>query len=343
MRRGMAVAWRSLFHAALVWCLGALALTAGEAPAPNEGAAASPEVEVSKVPALRVLSWNIQYGADDGEKTNGWPDRKHLLKDALLAERPELLCVQEALKNQVEYLEKLFPKYKRIGVGRDDGKDAGEFCAILYDPERLKEIESGTFWLSETPEQPSKCWSDRYNRICTWARFEDLLEQKRCLVFNTHWPQDSAARMKVARLFAKRFREETSNAPMLLAADLNCGPGAKEWKILNWAGLVNSESAAGQPFLSRTYQFGGVPISTIDGIFLGKGWSIRGHKVLDRAVNKQHPSDHFGIMALASLSGKAVKIETVDPKDLGFQDEDGRKVDPKRPAEKTEGKSGERK
>ncbi|MCW8132297.1 MAG: endonuclease/exonuclease/phosphatase family protein [Planctomycetota bacterium] len=277
------------------------------------------EVEVPRAPALRVLSWNIQCGTDAGEKANGWPERKGILKELLLREEPDLLCTQEALKNQVDFIQGLFPKYKRIGVGRDDGKDEGEFCAIFYDPRRLKEAESGTFWLSETPGQPSACWNDATRRIVTWARFEDLREGKKFLVYNTHWPQNAAARQKSARLIAKKIHDDDSGAPILLAADLNCAPGAKEWRILAWAGLVNTETATGAPFLHKTFQYGGVPVSTIDAIFVNKGWGVRGHKVIDERVEKKFASDHFGIAALVSLSGPTVRVETTDPKVLGLQ------------------------
>src|ERR1051325_6282601 len=70
-------------------------------------------------PALRVITWNIQYGADEGELSNRWPERKKALKVFLAKEDPDILCVQEALKGQVEFIEKLFPKHKRLGVGRE--------------------------------------------------------------------------------------------------------------------------------------------------------------------------------------------------------------------------------
>ncbi|MBI3831815.1 MAG: endonuclease/exonuclease/phosphatase family protein [Planctomycetes bacterium] len=315
------------------------------APVPDDVEVQRPDnTVVEHTPGLRVLTWNIQYGEDQGEKANGWPDRKRILKELLLREKPDLLCVQEALKNQVEFIEKLFPEHKRIGVGRDDGKEAGEFCAIFYDAKRLEATESGTFWLSETPDKPSRCWTDNYNRTCVWARFRDKLENKKCLLFNTHFPMNSAARLKSAKLFTKKIREEKSNDPIALVGDFNCAPGSKEWRFFAWAGLVNSETAAGEAFLRKTFMYSGVPISTLDAIFVGKGWGVRGHKVVEDAVEKHFASDHFGVEALLSLSGPSVRIDNVDPKKLGFQGDPLAEPEEKTgaPAKDDAGKTGQR-
>lgn len=315
----------------------------GEEPAPMVTQPVQESV-VGKIPALRVMTWNIQYGEDQGEKANGWPDRKGILREILLREKPDILCVQEALKNQIEFLEKLFPEHKRIGVGRDDGKDAGEFCAIFYDAKRLEATESGTFWLSETPDKPSLCWTDRYNRTCAWGRFRDKLENKKFLLFNAHFPLNSSARLKSAKLFTKKIREEKSSDPIALMGDFNCGPGSKEWRYFAWAGLVNSETAAGEPFLRKTFMYANAPISTLDAIFVGKGWGVRGHKVIEDAVEKHYASDHYGVEALLSLSGPSVRIDNVDPKKLGFMSDPLAEPEEKsgEPAKEDVGKTGQR-
>ena len=277
------------------------------------------------VPALRVLTWNIQYGAETGAQANRWPERKTALKFFLEKERPDLLCVQEALKGQVEFLEKLFPTHRRIGVGRDDGADLGEFCAIFFDPKRLKLVESGTFWLGETPEKPCKCWADRHPRICTWARFEDPLKKKTFRLFNTHFPLNPVAGEKAARQLSKRIREQHPEEPLLCVGDFNSGPGGDVWKTLYRTGLRNSEIVAQRKILSRTFHLEGFPTTCIDAIFVSPGWGVADHRVFDKRLEKLFPSDHFGLVAdlhFASLlepkpadpePGKPFKFNEMEP------------------------------
>jgi len=120
-------------------------------------------------PALKVLTWNIRVGRDQGLNKNAWPRRKHLFRQVLQAEKPAIFCAQEALQGQLAYLQEALPHHGRVGVGRDDGKAEGEHCAIFYDRRRLKLVQSGSFWLSETPEQPSSTWNRRGARWKIWS------------------------------------------------------------------------------------------------------------------------------------------------------------------------------
>jgi endonuclease/exonuclease/phosphatase family metal-dependent hydrolase len=125
------------------------------------------------VKALNVMTFNIRYGtANDG--ANHWKNRKEMVCDVLRKYRSDLVGVQEALRFQLDYIREEVPGYALIGVGREDGKTKGEYSAILYRSKRLEVNESGTFWLSDTPEIPgSITWGNACTRICTWGRFVD--------------------------------------------------------------------------------------------------------------------------------------------------------------------------
>jgi len=119
------------------------------------------------------MTYNIRYGtAPDG--ANAWEHRREALAGLIRERNPDILCVQEALRGQLDYLAESLPNYSEIGVGRDDGKTAGEYAAILYRKSRFEPLESGTFWLSESPDQPgSRSWGAACTRICTWALFRE--------------------------------------------------------------------------------------------------------------------------------------------------------------------------
>ena len=119
--------------------------------------------------AVRVMTFNIRYGtAPDGE--NAWPHRKDMVLAAIRDFDPQLLGLQECLRDQLDTILQEFPQYAAVGVGREaDG--SGEYSPLLYDRTRFDLLQAETFWLSDTPEvRASKSWGNEITRTCTWAR-----------------------------------------------------------------------------------------------------------------------------------------------------------------------------
>ena len=140
--------------------------------------------------SLEAMTYNIRYDTvDDGD--NAWDFRKARVAGLLSFYEPDVLGLQEAEYHQVRYLRDALPRYRYIGVGRDDGRTGGEFSAIFYDSGRLKLLEDGTFWLSDTPAVPSLGWDAALKRVCTYARFEDRATSRQFWVFNTHFDHRS--------------------------------------------------------------------------------------------------------------------------------------------------------
>ncbi|MFW5653521.1 MAG: endonuclease/exonuclease/phosphatase family protein [Planctomycetota bacterium] len=125
---------------------------------------------------LRVMSFNIRYGtARDGD--NAWPHRRDLVTNLICENGGDIIGLQEALAFQIAEILQACPKYTRIGVGRDDGRDRGEFTAILFDRSKWLPVEFDTFWLSDTPDVvASTSWGNSIPRICTWALLEEVRE-----------------------------------------------------------------------------------------------------------------------------------------------------------------------
>src|SRR5690348_9980614 len=113
------------------------------------GAVAAPKAP-AETATLKVMTFNIRYAtAPDG--ANAWDKRKDLVRDTIRQFGPNLLGTQEVLAVQADFLADQLPELQLVGVGRDDGKRAGEFSAVLFRRERFEMTGSGTFWLSETP------------------------------------------------------------------------------------------------------------------------------------------------------------------------------------------------
>jgi len=166
---------------------------------------------------FNVMTYNIRYdNPSDGK--NAWSLRKECLVSQIEKYNPAILGIQEGLHHQVLYLDSCFSKYAYIGVGRDDGKTKGEYCAIFYDTLQFRVIESSTFWLSGTPERVSVGWDAALERICTYAIFENVQTGKRILVFNTHFDHIGViARKKSAQLIVSKEHEINSEKlPVLI-------------------------------------------------------------------------------------------------------------------------------
>ncbi len=257
--------------------------------------------------ALRVMTFNIRYGtAPDGE--HRWELRRELVFELLEKEKPHILGLQEALDLQIDEIIEKLPFYGRLGVGRDDGAAAGEFSAVLYDRRRLKALDSGTFWFSETPEIPgSKSWGNEITRICTWACFRDTLTEKTLRVFNLHLDhQSQPSRVKSAELLLQRASAYVE--PVIITGDFNAGENnpalrllleyrrpeeSSPWLFNAFRALHADEKTVGT-FHGFTDQAGE---EMIDHILLSSGITVLRAEILRDHPPGRYPSDHFPVTA----------------------------------------------
>ena len=135
---------------------------------------------------LKVISYNIRYNnLNDG--INKWDNRKETVFNFLNNEYPDFIGMQEVLENQLDELLINLNDYSFIGIGREDGKNRGEFSPIFYLKDSYNLIKTSTFWLSKTPEKVSVGWDAALERICTYGYFESKKTKRRFWVFNTHF------------------------------------------------------------------------------------------------------------------------------------------------------------
>ena len=128
---------------------------------------------------INAMSFNIRYD-NPGDKDNGWSNRKEMVAATIRFHKADIAGLQEALYHQVKDLEMLLPEYGWFGVGRDDGREAGEYSPVFYLKERFKILHQSTFWLSDTPEKPGKAWDAACPRIATWGRRPGLKVPSSC-------------------------------------------------------------------------------------------------------------------------------------------------------------------
>lgn len=247
-----------------------------------------------------VLTYNIRYdNPADGE--NAWSERRHWLASQLRFYAPDMFGVQEALKQQLDFLQEQLPQYAWVGLGRDDGREAGEYSALFYRKSRFRVEKSGTFWLSPTPEQVSKGWDAALPRICTWALLEDTVARRRLWVFNTHFDHigREARRQSASLLLMRLWEMNRSTHPAIVMGDLNAGPNTEPVQIL-LRDLYDTRTRSQEPPFGPEGTFNGFrfhePVELrIDYILTTADLRTRKYAVLSDSKNCRYPSDHLPV------------------------------------------------
>lgn len=259
-----------------------------------------------KAQDLNIATYNIRYD-NPGDSLNNWAYRKDPLRNMVRFYDFDLFGVQEALANQVKDLSEL-EGYAHVGVGRDDGKEAGEFSAIFYKKDRLKLIRSGTFWLSPTDvNHPNKGWDAALPRICTWASFEDRKTGFKFYHFNTHFDhRGMEARRESAKLILHMMKEIAGASPLVLTGDFNVTQDDESYHLFNHSGLLKDAYQTSLVKLSDNGTFNAFKVSTpaadtgrIDHIFFTSQFIVRRYGVLTNSFRGRYPSDHFPVMVVA--------------------------------------------
>jgi endonuclease/exonuclease/phosphatase family metal-dependent hydrolase len=261
---------------------------------------------------VRVMSFNIRFGtADDGE--NRWEGRKEFLVETIRAFAPDLLGTQETLAAQRDYLAQQLDDYDYLGVGRDDGKEAGEMMAIYWKRSRFERLASGHFWLSETPNKVgSRSWDSSLPRMVTWVTLRDRANPSAPPIWwlNTHFDhRGPIARLESARLIRQKAMEMARDHHVIVTGDFNAGEASPPYQALFAA------AEPGQPQVVDTYRHKHPDRSNEEGTFSGfKSTQVEGARidwvaacdrwqVVDAAIDRTQrsgrtPSDHFPVTAV---------------------------------------------
>jgi endonuclease/exonuclease/phosphatase family metal-dependent hydrolase len=267
---------------------------------------------------LKVMTFNIRYAtAPDGE--NSWNKRKELLLSVVRKFDPDLLGTQETLASQADYLTANLSDHTLVGVGREDGKRGGEFSALLFRTGRFTMVDSGTFWLSETPDEPgSKGWDSSLPRIVSWARLKDRSDANREFYYlNTHWDhRGNQARIESGKLIRGWLTEHAAKKPIILTGDFNVNEDHEGYQALV------SESGRG-PRLTDVYRqvhpkpraeestFGNFTGNRrgkrIDFILATPDFTAGQATIVHTNDNGRYPSDHYPVTAVLTLQGKRDK------------------------------------
>ncbi len=256
---------------------------------------------------VNVMSFNIRLD-HAGDSLNNWQYRKDVAAQIIKDQNIDIVGTQEVLHNQLTDLCERLPEYKYVGVGREDGKEKGEYSTIFYKKDRFDEVRSGTFWLSETPEVAgSKGWDGACERVATWAVLKDKETGRHIFAINTHLDHvGKIARKEGVTLMLNRANELGKGMPVIITGDFNATAETEVIRHVltedNPIQMQNSRDIATTKDDAKWtfHGFGRVPEDGreyIDYIFVSKGIVVDKYAVMPEKMNDIYISDHLPIVA----------------------------------------------
>lgn len=267
-------------------------------------------VTISNGQNHKLMTYNIRMDNPKDEK-NAWPNRKENFVNQVLFYAPGVLGIQEGLEHQVLYLDTHLKNYKYVGIGRADTKEtgAGEYSAIFYNTSKYKELKSGTFWLSETPDEPSRGWDASLNRICTYIQLKDKKSDQKFWVFNTHFDHRGVeARKNSSGLILQKIEAINKDKnPVFLMGDFNLQPDEAPIQLLSKE-LNDSKSVSELPPYGPIGTYNGFDAckdinKRIDYIFTSKNnITVKKYAVIADVDDVRYPSDHFPVFIEAVIN-----------------------------------------
>lgn len=264
---------------------------------------------------LTVGCYNIRYkNKTDSVRGDGWHLRCKVLCDQIHWENPDIFGAQEVLHPQLEDLARELDDYRWIGVGRDDGKQAGEYAAIFYNPQRVELLDEGHFWLNETPDRPALGWDAACVRICTWGHFRDLRTQKDFYFLNLHMDHVGAtARKQSAQLVMNRITEMTNGGEKaaVLTGDFNVPQTDELYQLFTESGVLKDCFVAATRKFAENGTYNGFDYhyhttDRIDHIFVTPNATVDAYAVrtdgtwredMNGRMSRHNISDHYPIFA----------------------------------------------
>ncbi|MHA6248824.1 endonuclease/exonuclease/phosphatase family protein [Pontibacter sp. CAU 1760] len=251
---------------------------------------------------LRVATYNIRYD-NKSDTVNAWAKRLPVLADQIRFNEFDIFGTQEVLLHQLQGINQALPGYKSIGVGRDDGKEKGEFSAVFFRTDKFDLLRQGTFWLSETPDKPGKGWDADFPRVCTWGQLKVKETGYSFYFFNVHFDhRGEQARKESVQLMLRKIKELAGAAPAIFVGDFNFSQKDEKYTTLSTSGLLQDAYQLADVRFAPRGTFNGFEANRksderIDHIWLTSDFKVTRYGILTSTYgNGNFPSDHFPVL-----------------------------------------------
>lgn len=258
--------------------------------------------------SLSVMTFNMRYdNPEDGQ--NNWRFRRERIAGVIKAQEVDVLGTQELLSNQFNDLSGLLTGYQGVGVGRLDGAESGEYCAVFFRKDRFTLLDSGTFWLSETPEVVGSLgWDGACERIATWVVLRDR-DGRELFFIDTHLDHvGQVARDEGVSLLMKRIETLSGGRPVILTGDFNSEPGSSVVAHVQKDGVLRDAKAIAAQRSGTDWSFsdfGQIPEAErplLDYIFVSGDIEAVRYEVLHDIFDGGYVSDHAPVMAVVKIA-----------------------------------------
>ncbi|MDR0307805.1 MAG: endonuclease/exonuclease/phosphatase family protein [Chitinispirillales bacterium] len=249
---------------------------------------------------LRVATYNIRYDTPK-DSLNAWSHRKDNVKALIMYHNFDIVGTQEALARQLKDLGEML-EYAYFDGGQNDGLSIGGHVSIFFKRDRFKQLDSGVFWLNETPNKRGKGWdATNRNRACLWVKFHDVNTEKIFFLFNVHFDYDGViARTESAKLMVQKIKEIAGKVPVICTGDFNAIPKHEPIQImqtiLNDAYAVTIMPPYGPVGTYNGFKFDASLKGRIDYIFVSDHFSVLKYATLTDSKNQRYPSDHLPVV-----------------------------------------------
>ena len=253
--------------------------------------------------SIRIMSFNLRC-TNVGSETR--TDRVDIVCAEILAGHPDSMGVQEATPGWMDDLKKnIGDEYGYVGVGRDNGKNLGEYSAVFYLKEKYEAIDSGTFWLSETPEKPSIGWGAACKRVCTWVVLKNRETGVKYVHINSHFDHISEEARQHSVMMIVEKAKEYADLPVVFTADMNVKQGSETYNsMVNSGFLYDSKFKAADTMDYLTFHDLSPEThkdSIIDYIMINDNFNALVYRVVTDGVDGRCVSDHYPIYTDLSI------------------------------------------
>jgi endonuclease/exonuclease/phosphatase family metal-dependent hydrolase len=261
-----------------------------------------------------LVTFNVRL-LTENDGPNQWMHRRELFYETVRDIDPDVMGVQEAYASQLKDIQAGTDGYAYVGVGRDDGKEEGEFAAIFFKTARFEKAGDGTFWLSDTPEVvASNTWEAVCNRVCTWVYLTDKETKRSFSVYNAHFDHKStqARELSPVAIVKQMVAKDHQKHPLVLMGDFNSGPATPQMAYL----ITGKALLDGQERVSPIVFKNTLPKAMSERFSTYSGWNGRKegrqidyvmiagdkHRVMASEIKRvekggRYPSDHYPVTA----------------------------------------------
>ena len=248
---------------------------------------------------MKIMSFNIRCG-DVGEET--WEDRIGIVAQTMLESDADSIGVQEATPEWMDALKKnLSDKYDYVGVGRDDGKNKGEYSPVFYLKDKYDVLGSDTFWLSETPKEVSYGWDAACRRVCTWVHLKDKETGKEYVHINTHFDHIGVEARRNSVDMIVEHSKTFINIPVVFTADMNVVEGTENYNQFVNSGIFSDTKKLAPDTMNYCTYHDTKPEKhkkdVIDYVMVNDGFEALKYVVMTEGIDGRFVSDHYPIYA----------------------------------------------